>query len=445
MFVFHVASLCVFLLASFSPVYADTKTLTADASYIMGDGETPSFAEAMALQKAKQSALEEAGTYVQSYTRSVNQDLTQDEIQTIAGGVMHIEVLEKNRTLIGEGLRFYIRIKATVTTDQMDELVSRIKGKNVAQEYAALQAAYAKLSSELEVWKQQVTRTAQGSDHERALDRIREGATTLARIQQREGELFQRLVSGKQLIQSISREKEIVDELINRMVTSEQVITVGAVQPLLVPGDSIRLSLNVPFTVQVKETLHEAVSHAAEVLGGSLRSARAILLFSTPTFLERIDTSETARTNVTLVEFGNDRESMSYFQERVGRLAFHVTFLAGTREVGRCNLYSFKSTQYEGRRWLPMGRILPVSMVHIIQRPDTLPKGSPTEVPDVYSYESYRRGRGKQYVAILHDKVSFMAQHELPASDVNSLTSVQVSMGLIPDKAGSNGYTSECR
>ena len=81
MFLFHVASLCVFLLASFSPVYADTKTLTADASYIMGDGETPSFAEAMALQKAKQSALEEAGTYVQSYTRSVNliTDLIRDD------------------------------------------------------------------------------------------------------------------------------------------------------------------------------------------------------------------------------------------------------------------------------------------------------------------------------------------------------------------------------
>ena len=29
----------------------------------MGEGETPSFAEAMVLQKAKQTALEQAGTY----------------------------------------------------------------------------------------------------------------------------------------------------------------------------------------------------------------------------------------------------------------------------------------------------------------------------------------------------------------------------------------------
>ena len=34
--------------------HAETKILTAEATYLMGDGETPSFAEAMVLQKAKQ-------------------------------------------------------------------------------------------------------------------------------------------------------------------------------------------------------------------------------------------------------------------------------------------------------------------------------------------------------------------------------------------------------
>jgi hypothetical protein len=50
-------------------VHAEIKVLTAEAAYTMGDGETPSFAEAMALQKAKQLALEQAGTYVESYTK----------------------------------------------------------------------------------------------------------------------------------------------------------------------------------------------------------------------------------------------------------------------------------------------------------------------------------------------------------------------------------------
>ena len=73
---------------------AETKILTAEAAYTMGDGETPSFAEAMALQKAKQLALEQAGTYVESYTKIQNLDLTVEEIQTIAGGVVQVDVLE---------------------------------------------------------------------------------------------------------------------------------------------------------------------------------------------------------------------------------------------------------------------------------------------------------------------------------------------------------------
>ena len=71
---------------------AETKVLTAEATYTMGDGETPSFAEVMALQKAKQMALEQAGTYVESYTKVQNLNLTTEEIQTIAGGVLQVEV-----------------------------------------------------------------------------------------------------------------------------------------------------------------------------------------------------------------------------------------------------------------------------------------------------------------------------------------------------------------
>ncbi|TKB54623.1 MAG: hypothetical protein E8D50_04230, partial [Nitrospira sp.] len=110
--------------------HAETKILTAEAAYTMGDGETPSFAEAMALQKAKQMALEQAGTYVESYTKIQNLDLTVEEIQTVAGGVLQVDVLEKKRSLVGDGLQLYVKIRAAVTTDKMQELAQRIRGKN---------------------------------------------------------------------------------------------------------------------------------------------------------------------------------------------------------------------------------------------------------------------------------------------------------------------------
>lgn len=112
--------------------YAETKVITTEATYTMGDGKTPSFAEAQVLQRAKQVALEQAGTYVESYTKVQNLNLTTEEIQTIAGGVMTIQVLDKSRMLVGDGLKLSSKIKATVTTDKMEELARRIKEKNVA-------------------------------------------------------------------------------------------------------------------------------------------------------------------------------------------------------------------------------------------------------------------------------------------------------------------------
>lgn len=80
MFVFRLVLLSVLSLSGISLVHADPKRLIAEATYIMGDGESPSFAESMALRQAKQFAIEEAGTYVESYTKTLNQDLTKEEI-----------------------------------------------------------------------------------------------------------------------------------------------------------------------------------------------------------------------------------------------------------------------------------------------------------------------------------------------------------------------------
>ena len=52
-----------------SPVFAETKEIVAEGAYNMGDGETPTVAESRALLQAKRTAVEEAGTYVESYSK----------------------------------------------------------------------------------------------------------------------------------------------------------------------------------------------------------------------------------------------------------------------------------------------------------------------------------------------------------------------------------------
>lgn len=172
---------------------AETKVITAEASYTMGDGESPSFAEAQVLQKAKQAALEQAGTYVETYTKIQNYDLTKDEMQMLAGGILAVEVLEKTRTMVGDGLRFYTKIKATVTTDKMEELAQRIKGMNVAQEYKKLQSEYARLSRELGEMKQIAAKATASSERQLALDRIKESEKDFAQVQKNEAALLRRL------------------------------------------------------------------------------------------------------------------------------------------------------------------------------------------------------------------------------------------------------------
>lgn len=452
---FRLVALCVLLLASVSPVYADTKTLTADASYIMGDGETPSFAEAMALQKAKQTALEEAGTYVQSYTKSVNQDLTKDEIQTLAGGVMQVEVLEKARSIVADGFRFYTKIKATVTTDKMEELALRIKGKNVAVEYTQLQDEYARLSRELANWKQRAAKAPQGMEREAALDQIREEAKAFARAQQREAEFFQRVVSGKQLVQRADREREIIDGLIQTIVRSGYVMTVGNIKALPLSGKSDTLVINVPLTMKVSDSLHEAATIATQALGGtvltnltvSLMNGRNLfpLQIGTESGYGIGQTSDGKRQSfgpkftVNLVRIARDLETANYFQDEVMRQTLVVIFLNGEKEVSSCHLGS--RSYWKVRDWFELRRIFPVQNMQHGGSHAVFGNGSYELDPEMNSYSgSYSNAEEKGYVAIVNEEVTFVAQHRLPAQLVRNLTGVRISAISISaqDKADPN-------
>lgn len=201
---FGTVSLVVFL--SFSAlVQAETKTIVSEAIYSMGDGETPSFAEAMVFQKAKQRALEEAGTYVESYTHVRNLDLTVDEIKTIAGGVMMTEIVEQNRALEGSGTRFYIKIRAVVTTDKIEDLARRKQLGPLAAENKRLQDDVAKLTRDLEDLKRQILQVKTEAEREVVLGKLRGVENQFRRVRSTETTLYRRLVSGDELSAQVDK------------------------------------------------------------------------------------------------------------------------------------------------------------------------------------------------------------------------------------------------
>lgn len=148
-------SLIVFaLFQSPAHVYAETQVIIAEGTYNMGDGETPSVAEERALLAAKRAAMEQAGTYLESYTRFINAQLTEDEIRVLASGSMEVNVLEKRRTLNPDGgLNVWVKIHAKVTSDTIDELVKRIKANDVVEDYSKLKSQYAKLQEQYNALK----------------------------------------------------------------------------------------------------------------------------------------------------------------------------------------------------------------------------------------------------------------------------------------------------
>ena len=142
----------------FFPLYtfAETKEIISEGTYNMGDGETPSVAESRALLQAKRTALEQAGTYVESYTKVKNLQLTEDEIKVLSSGIMEVEILDKKRTVVGDGFHFWIKIKAKVNTDKIEEMAKRVKEKSVVEDYKKIQADYDKSQREIEELKKQL-------------------------------------------------------------------------------------------------------------------------------------------------------------------------------------------------------------------------------------------------------------------------------------------------
>ncbi len=139
-----------------SPLFAETKEIISEGTYNMGDGETPSVAESRALLQAKRLAVEQAGTYVESYTKVENLQLTKDEIQVLASGIMEVEFLDKKRTVVGDGIHFWVQIKARVNPDKIEEMAKRVKEKSVVEDYKKIQEAYDKSQREIEELKKQL-------------------------------------------------------------------------------------------------------------------------------------------------------------------------------------------------------------------------------------------------------------------------------------------------
>ncbi|HSF66175.1 MAG TPA: hypothetical protein VLA67_01985 [Nitrospiraceae bacterium] len=158
---------CLSLLAFFlgeTPTFsASTKTVIADAQYVMADGDTLASAEEKVLQRAQRKAVEEAGVYLESTFRDVEKESggisTQTsslEIRTIASAVTETEILESRRSFERDRPVFFVRIRATVNISSLAEAIRRLQSdQQLAQHFRQLQQENHQLRSQLQELQQQ--------------------------------------------------------------------------------------------------------------------------------------------------------------------------------------------------------------------------------------------------------------------------------------------------
>lgn len=472
----------LFLLVVPLVAHAETKILTAEATYTMGDGETPSFAEAMALQKAKQTALEQAGTYVESYTKVQNLDLTTEEIQTIAGGVLQVEVLDKSRTLIGDGLRFFVKIKTTVTTDKMEELAQRIKGKSIAEEYKKLQEEYARLSKDIETLKRSIAKTSPGPQRNEAIQQIQERERAFAAAQENEGTFIQRLVSGQDLVSASSLEQAPADQIIEIIAQKGHVIILGEPKAKAVAGKMDHLQLVIPIRLKIAAGLTPTIAETAKSLGGTiwpefevtlrtcdpgkigesskltpearldcLREGLGAYSISGSDLRIRTRTTNSPKAILTFIRLAEDPYIAQYFQEMIHGLRFALQLTSTKGEDAFCILGKIPALEKKGtekklgeserlsilqkiyKEWEPLRRVFPIGEIQRepVGNFEIRTKFDPEHYNPLPSPGADTASRG--YVAVVHEEAEFTVSLEAPKTTVNQLKSVTALMVLKKD------------
>ncbi len=152
-----------FFLGGIPAFSASTKTVIADAQYVMADGDTLASAEEKVLQRAQRKAVEEAGVYLESTFRDVEKESggmsTQTsslEIRTIASAVTETEILESKRSFERDRPVFFVRIRATVNISSLAEAIRRLQSdQQLAQHFRQLQQENHQLRSQLQELQQQ--------------------------------------------------------------------------------------------------------------------------------------------------------------------------------------------------------------------------------------------------------------------------------------------------
>lgn len=137
---------------------AEIHTITAIGEYRMGDNDTRTDAKRLALLDAKRTALEQAGTYIESITQVKDFDLTREEIRAYTAGI--VEVTEQAIRIVLEGETTVVKADVTlkVNTEILNQQINALRENLTARSsLERLKQENEKLTKEIDVKTQQLS------------------------------------------------------------------------------------------------------------------------------------------------------------------------------------------------------------------------------------------------------------------------------------------------
>ncbi len=189
---------------------SDARVVVAEATYVMGDSDTLAGAEEQVLLRAKRKAVEEAGVYIEATSKDVETQAGGKTthwnhlgIRTIASAVTQTEVLDKHRSLDGDRVTFYVKIRATIHLHTLAEAIKRLKSdEQLAEHFEQLQAENSELRSQIDRLRKQLEEQLPSTPDPAKARKNRQAATKLVSTAVRSHSLSEKIDLASQAIEA---------------------------------------------------------------------------------------------------------------------------------------------------------------------------------------------------------------------------------------------------
>ena len=172
------AFLTAIFLLSAAIVSAAIEIFDGAGQYIMSDFENHDIAKQRAQQRAERDAQKKAGVTLKTFSRSINSELTDDEISAVTNNIIKVSdvnIMPVPFETNGEaGIMYRATLKATIDTDGIYAWIKRDEKEKVIilNQNNDLQDAIAKNDKQVEDLKEKYNRATSQSEKERIIKQM---------------------------------------------------------------------------------------------------------------------------------------------------------------------------------------------------------------------------------------------------------------------------------